>query len=478
MLMVLKNYMSRSRFFTSVNRYFDKAAAHTGLEQGLLEQIRTCNSIIRLRFPVKDDDGSIKVVEAYRAEHSYHRAPTKGGIRFSQHVNLDETIALAALMTFKCALVGVPFGGAKGGVKINPRTISDGFRERLTRRYTAELVRKNFIGPNVDVPAPDYGTGEKEMAWIADTYQNLRMNESNPYACVTGKPVEMQGIPGRTKATGLGVFYGIRYCLETEEEMKAYNIEPGVAGKRTIIQGLGNVGYHAAKFLQEEGKAIITGIAEYEGGLWNPEGMDVEAVVRYRRQNGSLKGFPGAQFIERSADLLEYPCDLLVPAALESQITSENVHRIQAKIIAEAANGPVDEDANEVLVAAGKLIIPDLYLNAGGVTVSYFEWLKNRAGVSFDRMMSRHEELMKRELIEQMEALTGSIITEEQRKRLIHGPSEEELVVAALEQTMIYAWNKIRNCRNQYHTPDYRTAAFVIAIKAVAQTYLTQGIFP
>ena len=470
--------MARSRFFTSVNRYFDRAAAYTGLERGLLDQIRTCNSIIRLRFPVKDDDGSIHVIEAYRAEHSFHRLPTKGGIRFSQHVNLDETIALAALMTFKCALVGVPFGGAKGGVRVNPRTISDGFRERLTRRYTAELVRKNFIGPNVDVPAPDYGTGEREMAWIADTYQNLRMNESNPYACVTGKPVEMQGIPGRTKATGLGVYYGIRCCLEDVPEMEAAGVDPGIQGKRTIVQGLGNVGYHAASFLQREGRAIITGIAEFEGGLWNEHGLDVEEVYQFRKQHGTLEGFPNAQFIQNSAELLEYPCDLLVPAALESQITSENAHRIQAKVIAEAANGPVDEDANDILLAAGKLIIPDLYLNAGGVTVSYFEWLKNRAGVSFDRMISRHEELMKGELIDEMELLTGARVAPDQRKRLIHGPSEEEIVIAALEQTMIIAWKKITECRRQYEIPDYRTAGFVLSIKAVAQTYKTQGIFP
>ncbi len=470
--------MPRSRFFTSVDRYFKKASVYTGLEPGLLDQVRTCNAVIRLRFPVKDDDGSIKVVEAYRAEHSHHRLPTKGGIRFSQHVNLDETIALASLMTYKCALVGVPFGGAKGGVKVNSRKISEGFRERLTRRYTAELIRKNFIGPNIDVPAPDYGTGEKEMSWIADTYQNLRMNESNSYACVTGKPVAMQGIPGRTQATGLGVFYGIRYCLEQEDDMKEYGIEPGIKGKKVIVQGLGNVGFHAASYLQKEGESLIVGIAEYEGGLWNPEGLDVESVSQFRKEHGTLKGYPEAEFIEESEKLLEYPCDILVPAALESQINLENAGRIQAKIIAEAANGPVDEDADEILTKAGKLIIPDLFLNAGGVTVSYFEWLKNRAGVSFDRMISRHEEIMKRELVEQMEILTQQQVPNAQRQRLIHGASEEELVVAALEQTMNYAWRKIREFRIEHNVPDFRTAAFALATKSVAQTYIIQGIFP
>jgi glutamate dehydrogenase (NAD(P)+) len=470
--------MARGQFFESVNHYFDRAAAFTQLPKGLLEQVRACNSAIRMRFPVKEDDGSIRVVEAFRAEHSYHRLPTKGGIRFSQHVTLDETIALASLMTFKCALVGVPFGGAKGGVCINPRTISDGFRERLTRRLTAELIRKNFIGPDIDVPAPDYGTGEREMAWIADTYKNLRMNEPNVYACVTGKPISMQGIPGRTQATGLGVYYGIRCCLEVEEDMKPFGIQPGIAGKTVIVQGLGNVGYHAAKFIQYDGGAIITGIAEYEGGLWNPDGIDIETVVKYRRETGSLEGYPNATFIKETRMLLEHPCDILVPAALENQITGENADRIQAKIIAEAANGPIDQEADRILLSKGKLIIPDLYLNAGGVTVSYFEWLKNKAGVSFDRMISRHEELIKRELIEEMERITGSLVPLEALNRLIHGPSEEEIVIAALDQTMSRAWQKIRETRIKHKIEDFRTAAFLIAIKQVGETYLHHGIFP
>ncbi|MCB1212320.1 MAG: Glu/Leu/Phe/Val dehydrogenase, partial [Verrucomicrobiales bacterium] len=385
-----------------------------------------------MRFPVKRDDGSIVVVEAFRAEHSHHRLPTKGGIRFSPDVTIDETIALAALMTYKCALVGVPFGGAKGGVCIDPRTESEGFLERVTRRYTAELIRKNFIGPDIDVPAPDYGTGEREMAWIADTYKNLKINSADTYACVTGKPISMHGIPGRRQATGLGVYYGIRACLEHQEDMQPLGLTTGVAGKRIIVQGLGNVGYYAAWYLQNEGQAIITGIIEREGGIYNTNGLNVDAVFNHRKAEGTILNFPGAQNFTNGMELLEHECDILVPAALENQITSENGARIQAKIVAEAANGPVDFEGEAILSERGILMIPDMYLNAGGVTVSYFEWLKNRAGVSFDRMLSRHEELVKRELVEAVEQLIGAKFPGDQLPRLIHGPSEEEIVIAAL----------------------------------------------
>lgn len=470
--------MPQGAFYESVNHYFDRAAALTSLDSGLIDQVRACNAVYRMRFPVKRDDGSIEVVEAFRAEHSHHRLPTKGGIRFSSSVDLDETIALASLMTYKCAIVGVPFGGAKGGVRINPNETSEGFRERVTRRLTAELLRKNFIGADIDVPAPDYGTGEREMAWIADTYKNLRQNNGPVYACVTGKPITMQGLPGRKQATGLGVYYGIRTCMEDVMDMKSCGLTPGVAGKRVIVQGLGNVGYHAAWYLQYEGKAVITGIAEREGGIFAPNGLDVETVLRYRQETGSILGFPGAQSVLNRSEILEYDCDILVPAALENQITKENAGRIRARLVAEAANGPVDFEAEAMLQARGIFIIPDVYLNAGGVTVSYFEWLKNKAGVSFDRMTARHEELIKREMTEEMEALTGLRIPEERRARLIHGPSEEELVISALEQTMIISYHKLHQLRQNRALPDLRTAGFLYALERVAESYRYHGIFP
>lgn len=470
--------MARGKFFRSVSKYFDRAASFTKIDAGILQQVKTCNSVYRMRFPVREDNGSIKVVEAFRAEHSYHRLPTKGGIRFSKHVSLDETIALAALMTYKCAIVGVPFGGAKGGIILDPNALTDGFRERVTRRYTAELIRKNFIGPDIDVPAPDYGTGEREMGWIADTYKNLKMNEPNAYACVTGKPIEMQGIPGRRQATGLGVYYGIRHAVEIAEDMKPLGLSTGVAGKRVIVQGLGNVGYHAAWFLQHDGKAIITGIIEREGSIYNKDGLDVEAVFKYRRESGSLEGYPGAKFTENRIELLEHECDILVPAALEDQITGENAPRIQAKIIAEAANGPVDFEGELILNSRGIMMIPDLYLNAGGVTVSYFEWLKNRAGVSFDRMLSRHEELTKQQLVDAIETMTKHRIPDEIRQQLLHRSSEEDMVIAALDQTMERSYQQIHNYWKKHELPDLRTASFMLAIERVSGSYSQHGIFP
>nr|WP_243663890.1 Glu/Leu/Phe/Val dehydrogenase dimerization domain-containing protein [Rhodothermus marinus] len=259
-------------FWEQVNRMFDRAAAYTKHPKGLLDQIKACNSVYRMEFPVKRDDGSIEVVRAYRAEHSHHKLPTKGGIRYAPNVNEDEVMALAALMTYKCAIVDVPFGGAKGGVKIDRRQYSEAELERITRRYTYELLKKNFIGPGVDVPAPDYGTGPREMAWILDTYNSFSSNPLEALACVTGKPVGQGGVRGRKEATGRGVFFGVREACSVEEDMKALGLQTGLGGKTVVVQGLGNVGYHAAKFLQEGG-AVLVGLAEIEGAIYNPDGL-------------------------------------------------------------------------------------------------------------------------------------------------------------------------------------------------------------
>jgi glutamate dehydrogenase (NAD(P)+) len=470
----------RDNFYNSVVRSFNKAAAYLDLDKGLLEQVRHCNSVYRMRFPVTRDDGSIAVVEAYRAEHSHHRLPTKGGIRFSPTVTQDETIALAALMTFKCAIVGVPFGGAKGGVKIDSRAVSTGFLERVTRRYTAELVKKNFIGPEVDVPAPDYGTGEREMAWILDTYKTLKTGQLFSFACVTGKPLSLHGIPGRTQATGQGVFFGIREAVANAEDMAPLGLATGISGKRCIVQGFGNVGYHSAKYLHREGKALITGLAEYNGGIYHPDGLDVEAAHRYFQENRSLIGFPGAkESLSDGRALLEYECDILVPAALENQITAENAPRIKAKIVAEAANGPVDFEGEEILLQRGIFIIPDIYLNAGGVTVSYFEWLKNLSHVSFGRMEGRYLELSHTRLLEAIEKANGGrAVTGEARKFLLHGPSEIDIVETALADTMSTSYHRVHHHRKLHKLPDLRTAAFHLAIAKTAATYKDLGIFP
>ncbi len=366
--------MERS-FYQTVLAAFDKAAAFTKHPPGLLEQMKYCNSVYKFKFPLKRSDGTIEVVHAYRVEHSHHKLPVKGGIRYSELVNEDEVMALAALMTFKCAIVDVPFGGAKGGVRIEPRNYSPDQLEQITRRYTAELIKKSFIGPGVDVPAPDYGTGPREMAWILDTYQALHTGNIDALACVTGKPVPQGGIRGRTEATGRGVFFGLRQALSYADDMRRLGLTPGLAGKRVVVQGLGNVGYHAAKFLQDSG-AVLVALAEYDGAIYNPNGLDVDAVQEHRRRGGTILDYPEAQNLARSADALECACDILVPAALEGVITEANAPRIQAKIIAEAANGPVTAAGEAILLERGVTIIPDIYLNAGGVTVSYFEWVK------------------------------------------------------------------------------------------------------
>src|SRR5512141_45412 len=390
-------------FLETVNRNFDAAASYLDYPPGLLDQIKVCNSIYKFRFPVRKEGGGYEVIEAWRAEHSHHKLPVKGGIRYSPDVNEDEVLALAALMTFKCAIVDVPFGGAKGGIKVDPRRTSVEQLERITRRYTAELIKKNFIGPGIDVPAPDYGTGPREMSWIADTYAQFHPKEIDAAGCVTGKPVTQGGIRGRKEATGRGVFFGVRECLGDSEITKKLGIAPGVAGKRVVVQGLGNVGYHAAKFLQEAG-AVVVGIAEYEGAIANPDGLDVDAVVAHRQQTRKITGYPNGKDLRSSGAALELDCDVLVPAALENVITAENAPRIRAKVVAEGANGPTTADAEAILRAKGVVVIPDMYLNAGGVTVSYFEWLKNLSHVRFGRMEKRFEEMSASRMVKWIES--------------------------------------------------------------------------
>jgi glutamate dehydrogenase (NAD(P)+) len=388
-------------FFESVTKSFDKAAKFTKWESGVLNQIKACNAVYRMRFPIRRDDGTIEVIEAYRAQHSHHKTPCKGGIRFSEEVNQDEVMALAALMTYKCAIVNVPFGGAKGGIKVNPRDYSVFELQKITRRYTSELVRKNFIGPGTDVPAPDYGTGEREMAWILDTYMTMHPGEVDAMGCVTGKPVTQGGVRGRKEATGLGVFYGVREVCNTADVMQKIGLPTGIEGKRVIVQGLGNVGYHTAKFFRAHGAKIIA-IAEFEGAIFNENGLNEDEVFQHRKANKSILDFPGAKNINNSADALELECDILIPAALENVINASNADRIKAKIIGEAANGPLSPEADEVFIKKGILVIPDMYLNAGGVTFSYFEWLKNLSHVSYCRMEKRYTEKMNNNIIWQM----------------------------------------------------------------------------
>ena len=464
-------------FFQGVERNFDKASQYTRFEPGILQQIKACNSVYSMRFPVRIGD-QIEVIEAYRVQHSHHRLPCKGGIRYSMDVNQDEVMALASLMTYKCALVSVPFGGAKGGIRINPKKYTTIELEKITRRYASELIKKNFIGPGIDVPAPDYGTGSREMSWIADTYMSMKPGEVDSLACITGKPVSQGGVRGRTEATGLGIFYGVREHCNMADDMAAIGLTPGIEGKKVIVQGLGNVGYHAAKFFQENG-AIIVGLAEYEGGIYNENGLNVNDVVEHRKATGSILGFPGAKDIAESKVTLEMPCDILIPAALENVINASNAGRIQAKIIGEGANGPLTPEADEILAQKGVIVIPDMYLNAGGVTVSYFEWLKNLSHVRFGRMDKRFAENQYGSILHTVEDLTGKRVTERERKVLLHGPDEVDLVYSGLEDTMITAYHEIREAYLSLDKKvDMRTAAFTVAINKVGGSYEELGIFP
>ena len=464
--------------FDFVNQYFDRASAGTSYPKGLLDIIKACNSVYRMTFPFRLKDGSFVEIKAWRVEHSHHKSPTKGGIRYAPFVDEEEVKALAALMTYKCAIVDVPFGGAKGAVQIDPKQFTIEELERITRRYTHELVRKNFIGPGTDVPAPDYGTGEREMSWIVDTYLALNPGALDGLACVTGKPVTQGGVRGRKEATGRGLFFGIREACSIAEDMKPLGLSPGLEGKRVVVQGFGNVGYHAAKFCHEGGAKIIA-IAEYDGAVASEAGIDPDALAAHRRDRKSTLGFAGAKDLPSSAAALELDCDILMPAALENVITADNAPRIKAKIVLEGANGPTTPEAEAILRSKGTMVIPDIYANAGGVTVSYFEWLKNLSHVRFGRMVKRLEERDEAGIVRAIETLTGKSLSEEQRRSLIHGPDEQDIVNSGFEDTMILAYHAIREAlKKDPALGDLRAAAFRTAIEKIARSYLELGVFP
>jgi glutamate dehydrogenase (NAD(P)+) len=458
------------------NDNFTRASQYLDAPEDLLDSIRVCHHMYSIQFPVRIK-GVVQIFHAFRAEHSHHRLPTKGGIRYAPHVDLDEVAALAALMTLKCAIVDVPFGGAKGGIAIDPRDYEVDELERITRRYATELVRKNFIGPGVDVPAPDMGTSEREMAWIADTYNMLTPHSVDAIACVTGKPVTQGGIRGRREATGRGVQYVLQEFFRHPDLVKRSGLSGDLTGKRVVVQGLGNVGSHFARLIQHDG-AVIVGVGERDGTLWAPQGLDLEAVLEHRQTTGSIRHFPRAKTLDRSTDCLELDCDILVPAALENQITAENASRIRAPLIVEAANGPTTSAADAILRQAGKVIVPDIFANAGGVTVSYFEWVKNLSHMRFGRMAKRIGIQTQQRLITGIEAMTGNAFPQALRDDIALGIDELELVNSGLEETMILGFQSIVNIMHQRQTEDLRTAAFVCALQKMVTAYQQLGVWP
>lgn len=465
-------------FAQSVSKMVTHAASFLDMPTGLLEQIQRSNSVYQVSFPVRFGD-EYKVFTGWRVVHSEHRLPAKGGIRFAPIVDQRETEALAALMTFKCALVDVPFGGAKGGLAIDPSRYSPSDLERITRRFARELIAKGFISPSLNVPAPDMGTGPREMAWIADVYRSQYPGDINAMACVTGKPVTQGGIAGRHEATGRGVQYGLREVFRDQQVMKRAGLNGSLRDTRIIIQGLGNVGYHAAKFLSEEDGARIIAIIEHDGAVVSNEGLNVEAVRAHLKQTGGVIGCSEGTIVPDGSRVLEAECDVLIPAALEQQITLENAERIQARLIAEAANGPVTAEADEILRRRGRIIVPDIYLNAGGVIVSYFEWIKNISHIRFGRLGRRSDAMRGDDLVDALHSVTDQRISDTLQHRLRRGPDELDIVRSGLDDTMRQAYLEMKLIMEEdERIDDLRTAAFVVALKKIVTAYEQLGCTP
>ncbi len=464
-------------FSESVNHMADRAFKVLDMDADIAAAIKACSSIIQVNFPVKIK-GKVEVFTGWRAVHSTHRLPAKGGIRFATIVDQDEVEALAALMTYKCAIVDVPFGGSKGGLLIDPSKYDRDEMQLITRRFARELIRKGFLSPATNVPAPDMGTGQREMAWIADTYKVLQPEDINYSGCVTGKPVAHGGIRGRTEATGRGVVYAIREFFRHPKDIKKAGLDGGLAGKKIVVQGLGNVGYHAAKLLEEEDQAKIIAIIERDGALVKEDGLSVEGVREYINEHGTIKGYKDATFSKKGLSALELKCDILIPAALEAQITDKNADRIRANLIVEAANGPVTFEADEILRKKGVVILPDAYVNAGGVTVSYFEWIRNLSHIRFGRMERRFDELRGQHLISAMESLSDNTVPDWMREEIIRGADELDLVRSGLDDTMRNAYQELSSTlQGNRKIKDFRTAAYVVAINKIARSYFDIGIY-
>ena len=463
-------------FRQSVNMMFDKAVSLMDISPGLAQKIKVCNSTYTVRFGVKLR-GDIHTFTGYRSVHSEHKEPVKGGIRFATSVNQDEVEALAALMTYKCALVEAPFGGSKGGLHIDPTKWEPDEIEKITRRFAYELIKRDLIHPSQNVPAPDMGTGEREMAWIADQFRRMNTSEINSDACVTGKPLNKGGIIGRIEATGRGVQYALQEFFRHKDDVETSGLSGSLAGKSIIVQGLGNVGYHAAHFLSTEDGCKITAVIERDGAVINDDGIDIDQLQDYLEKNKGVKGFDGANYVSNGSEVLEKECDILIPAAMEGVINLSNAKRIKANVIIEAANGPVTAGADEILNAAGIIIIPDMYANAGGVTVSYFEWVKNLSHIRFGRMQRRQQASSNHLLVAEMERLIGKPVSEDFKNKFFKGAGELELVRSGLEDTMCTAYQQMHDTwRSNKNIDSLRTAAYVLALTKVADSYRALGL--
>lgn len=469
--------MGSLSFTESVNHMADRAFDVLNIDPGIAAAIKACSATLEVNFPV-EINGKIEVFTGWRSVHSSHRLPSKGGIRYATIVDQDEVEALAALMTYKCAIVDVPFGGSKGGLLIDPGKYNRDDMQKITRRFARELIRKGFLSPATNVPAPDMGTGEREMAWIADTYKHLHPEDVNYTGCVTGKPVAHGGIRGRTEATGRGVVYVMREFFRHSDCLTDAGFTGGLGGKRVIVQGLGNVGFHAAKLLQEEDGCLITGIIEKDGALIKEGGLDIQSIRDYIVEHKTIIGYPDADFVADGKSLLEMDCDILIPAAMEGQITPDNAARVKAALIVEAANGPITFEADEILRKRGIAILPDAYVNAGGVTVSYFEWVRNLAHIRFGRMERRYDEMRGGHMLRAIQSMTEEPIPEWIQKELVQGADELDLVRSGLDDTMRLSFQQIKAVLDSNDkVSDYRTASYVVAIDKISRSYLDIGVY-
>ncbi len=469
-------------FRESVDLMFKRATALMDLGPGLQEKIRVCNSTYTVRFGVRLR-GKIETFTGYRSVHSEHMEPVKGGIRYSLGVNQDEVEALAALMTYKCALVETPFGGSKGGLCVDPRAWDEHEMEQITRRFAYELIKRDLINPAQNVPAPDMGTGEREMAWIADQYARMNTTDINAKACVTGKPPHAGGIQGRVEATGRGVQYALQSFFRHPEDAAKAGLSGDLDGKKVVIQGLGHVGYHAAKVISEDSGAKVIGVIERDGALVDENGVNIEELRQWmNRHGGLLAEYPKGKYVADGASVLEHECDILIPAALEGVIHKGNAARIKAPLIIEAANGPITFGGDEILRAKGCVIIPDMYANAGGVTVSYFEWVKNLSHIRFGRMQRRAEEARSRLMVEELERLSndqqlGWQLSPDFKEKFLQGSDELALVRSGLDDTMSGAYAAMREVwHGRSDVEDLRVAAYLVSIGRIAATYKSKGL--
>ena len=461
-------------FLENVDMMVNDTIKHINIDPNISKILKICRSVIQVKFPVKIN-GKVEIFYGWRAVHSNHRLPVKGGLRFSLNVEQKEVEALASLMTFKCAVVDVPFGGAKGALLIDPKKYDEESLERITKKFARELIRRGFLSPARDVPAPDVGTSPREMGWILDAYKSLRPDDINHMACVTGKPVEHGGIKGRLEATGRGVHESLKEFFRHSKEIKKSGLTGQLNDQKIIIQGFGNVGLNTAKSIYEDGGTII-GIAEKNGAIFNKDGININNLEKYKFENNTILNFPDTKNISQSSELLTYKCDILIPAALENTITLENVNTINTKLICEAANGPISYRADKILNERGITIIPDIYANAGGVAVSYFEWIRNTSHIRMGRLNKRYEENRGDTIIKAIKYISNETLPQKIIDKLVYGASEEDIVSSGLEDTMRTSFREILKIKEEYKFDNFRMAAYAVALKKVEKSYLELGI--